>query len=296
MSATVQPEDQFKPFDPVSDSFNGSSHANSYTSISSFKNTIDTDNLNVSGLNSSPARVSAPPSSLASPGNVGIAKGDVAFKEDQQVFRGVRGIAERPSSISRLSLIDTKWLERCQVFGEMETEVKPGAGNQENVPVVSKEEVDRIIGNKDRNVLKDLEGGEDPKGHSPDKNVHDRVPKQSQHQTQEKVTDRQEEAIGTSQMSLANTEDENKPRKNSACAQKKGKKRQREGENIDGEMSKEGGVKKRRRNAKKESSDVNLSPDQSGGKKRRAKKKEDGETKEEKDTELPKKVKDPVSA
>lgn len=287
MTATVQPEDQFKPFDPISDSFDGSSRSNSSTSKSSFKNT---DDLNVSGLHSSPARVSVPPSSLSSPGNVGIAKGDVALKEDQQVFRGVRGIAARPSSISRLSLIDTKWLERCQVFGEMETEVKPGAGNQENVPVVRKEEVDRIIGNKDKNVLKDLERGEGLKGHSPDKNVHCPVPKQSQQQTQEKVTDRQEEAIGTSQMSLANPEDENKPRKYSACAEKKGKKRQREGENIDGEMSEEGGVKKRRRNAKKESSDVKLSPDQSGGKRRRAKK-EDGETKEEKDTKLPKKVK-----
>lgn len=293
MTATVQPEDQFKPFDPVSDHFDGPSHSNSCASKSSFKNTIDTDDLNVSGLNSSPARVSVPPSSLSSPGNVGIAKGDVAFKEDQQGFRGVKGIAARPSSINRLSLIDTKWLERCQVFGEMETEVKPGAGNQENVPVVRKEEVDRIIGNKDRNVLKeagDLEGGEGPKGHSPDKNV----PKQSQQQAQEKVTDRQEEAIGTSQMSLANTEDEDKY---SACAQKKGKKRQRQGENVDGEMSEEGGVKKRRRNAKKESSDVNLSPGQSGGKRRRAKKQEDGETKEEKDTKLPKKVKFvPVSA
>lgn len=290
-SGTDQPlasGDQYKPFDPVSDSFNDSFHANCDNSKSSFKKTAGTDHLNVSGLDSSPAGASVPSSSLASPANVGIAKRDAAFKEDQQVFRGVRGVAARPSPVGRLSLIDTKWLERCQVFGEMETEVKPGAGNQEKAPGMREEEADRIPGNKEDDGLRDaghLEGGEALKDHAPDEDVHERRPKQSQQQMQEKVTDRQQASPETSL--IPNTED--KLENNGDCTKKKGKKRQREGENVGGEVSEEGGVKKRRRNAKKDS-DVNLSPDQAGGKKRRVKKK-DGETKEEKDTKLPKEVK-----
>lgn len=254
---------------------------------------MDTDNLNVSGLNSSPAGASVPASSsLASPANVGIAKRDAAFKEDQQVFRGVRGVAARPPPVGRLSLIDTKWLERCQVFGEMETEVKPGAGNQEKAPGMREEEVDRITGNTEKDGFRDAghsEGGEALKVHSPDEDVHKRRPKQSQQQRQEKVTEGQQESPKTSLVNVSNTEDKNKL-KDGDYTKKKGKKRQREGENMGGGVSEEGGVKKRRRNTKKESSDVNPSPDQAGGKKRRVKKK-DGETKEEKDPELPKEVK-----
>ncbi len=44
---------------------------------------------------------------------------------------GGRGFGGRPSPASRLSFVDRKWLERCQVFGEMGAEVRPGAGNQE---------------------------------------------------------------------------------------------------------------------------------------------------------------------
>ncbi|XP_056877247.1 ATP-dependent DNA helicase Q4 isoform X2 [Takifugu flavidus] len=282
--------DQYKPFDPVSDSFDDSFHTNCDNSKSSFKKTVGTDNVNVSGLNPSPAGASVPSSSLASPANVGIAKRDSAFKEDQQVFRGVRGIAARPSPVGRLSLIDTKWLERCQVFGEMETEVKPGAGNQEKPPGMREEEVDRIAGNKEKDGLRDAghsEGGEALKGHAPDEDVHKRRPKQSQQLMQENATDGQQESPETSLIPLANTEDKNKLKKNGDYTKKKGKKRQREGETMGGEVSEEGGVKKRRRNAKKESSDGNPSPDQAGGKKRRVKKK-DGETEEEKDTKLPK--------
>lgn len=249
---------------------------------------MGTDDLNVSGLNSSPAGASVPSSSLASPAKVGIAKRDAAFKEDQQVFRGVRGIAARPAAVGRLSLIDTKWLERCQVFGEMETEVKPGAGNQEKAPGLREEEVDRITGNKEKDGLRDAghsEGGEALKGHSPKDDVHKRRPKQSRQLMQEKVTDGQQESPETSLIPLANTEDKNKLEKNGDYTKKKGKKRQREGEKMGGDESEEGGVKKRRRNAKKESSDVNPSP-----KKKRVKKK-GGETKEEKDTKPPKEVK-----
>lgn len=293
-SATVQPvvpEDQFKPFEPVKESFDDSSHANCYTGKGSSKNCISTDNLNVAGLNSSPARASVPPSSLV-PDNIGVAKGDFPLREGPQVFRGVRGIGARPSSISRLSLIDKKWLERCQVFAEMENEVKPGAGNQENVQVLRKEEADRIIGKEEKDGGGETEKFERDglKSHSPDKNVRDCVHKHSRQQSPEKVSYRQEEVIEPTLMPLSNTEEENKQRKNSNYTQIKARKRQREGGNEEGGISEEGGMKKRRRKAKKESSEVNLSPDQAGGKKKRVKKKEDGDTKEEKDAKLPKKV------
>lgn len=291
-SATVQPmvpEDQFKPFEPVKESFDDSSHANCYTGKGSSEKNIGTDNLKVSGLNSSPARDFFPPSSLA-PDNVGVAKVDFALKEGPQVFREVRGNGARPSSISRLSLIDAKWLERCQVFGEMENEVKPGAGNQQNVQVMRKEEADRIIGNEENNGGRVTEKSERDgvKSHSPDKDVRDCVHKHSPQQLLENY--RQEEIIEPPPMLLSNTEEEKKEKKNGIYGKNKGRKRQREGSNEEGEMSEEGGVKKRRRNAKKERSEAKLSPDQTGGKKRRIKKKEDGETKEEKDAKLPKQV------
>ncbi|XP_051926271.1 ATP-dependent DNA helicase Q4 isoform X1 [Hippocampus zosterae] len=48
-------------------------------------------------------------------------------------FGGLRiaATAGRPSPANRLSNVDTKWLERCQVFAELEAEGKPAAGNQE---------------------------------------------------------------------------------------------------------------------------------------------------------------------
>lgn len=278
------PEDQFKPFEPVTESFDESPHADCYTAKDSPKNNVNADNLNVSGLNYSPARASAPPSSLA-PDKVGVEKGDFALREGPQVFGGVRATGARPSSVSRLSLIDKKWLERCQVFGEMEIEVKPGAGNQENVHVTRKEEADGISGNEEKDGGRETEtiGRDGLKSHSPDK-------KHSREQPPEKVNYRQEEVIEPTSTLLSNTEEESQQRKNSNYRQNKERKRQRVEENEEGEVSEEGGRKKRRRKAKKESSEVNLSPGQTGGEKKKVTKKEDGVTKEEKDTKLPKKV------
>nr|XP_043909169.1 ATP-dependent DNA helicase Q4 isoform X2 [Solea senegalensis] len=43
---------------------------------------------------------------------------------------GSNNTGGRPSPVSRFSSVDKKWLERCQVFEELEAEEKPGAGNQ----------------------------------------------------------------------------------------------------------------------------------------------------------------------
>ncbi|KAI4818382.1 hypothetical protein KUCAC02_011725 [Chaenocephalus aceratus] len=56
----------------------------------------------------------------------------ISLRGSPQVIAGFRGgMAGKPSPASRLSFVDKKWLERCQVFGEMGAEVKPGAGNVE---------------------------------------------------------------------------------------------------------------------------------------------------------------------
>ncbi|XP_077404749.1 ATP-dependent DNA helicase Q4 [Vanacampus margaritifer] len=51
--------------------------------------------------------------------------------------------AGRPSPANRLSFVDRKWLERCQVFGELVAEEKPGAGNQEGCQPNGKDEEKR---------------------------------------------------------------------------------------------------------------------------------------------------------
>uniref|UniRef100_A0A3P9P8E3 DNA 3'-5' helicase n=1 Tax=Poecilia reticulata TaxID=8081 RepID=A0A3P9P8E3_POERE len=54
------------------------------------------------------------------------------FKRSPPFLVGSGGsLAKRASVASRLSVVDRSWLERCQVFGEMEAEEIPGGGNQE---------------------------------------------------------------------------------------------------------------------------------------------------------------------
>uniref|UniRef100_A0A4W6C9A0 DNA 3'-5' helicase n=1 Tax=Lates calcarifer TaxID=8187 RepID=A0A4W6C9A0_LATCA len=64
---------------------------------------------------------------------IGALRGSPQFRGGFRGGMGAIGTGGRPSPASRLSFVDKKWLERCQVFGEMGTEEKPGAGNQERV-------------------------------------------------------------------------------------------------------------------------------------------------------------------
>ncbi|XP_019719004.1 ATP-dependent DNA helicase Q4 isoform X2 [Hippocampus comes] len=84
-----------------------------------------------------------PAKGSVSPGRTQVSpmsSGDV--EKDSGALRGALGPADlgrlriaatvgRPSPANRLSNVDKKWLERCQVFGELEAEEKPAAGNQE---------------------------------------------------------------------------------------------------------------------------------------------------------------------
>ncbi|XP_042362656.1 ATP-dependent DNA helicase Q4 [Plectropomus leopardus] len=217
---------------------------------------------------------------------------------------GGRGVGGRPSPASRLSFVDRKWLERCQVFGEMEVEVKPGSGNQE-ITLEKRGDGERgidaeIDAKGERRDAVDF--GRDEAFRSITKDKEDGSPKPAlQHNEKSRggggggggeAKRKGGEETETGWTPPLSPEDENESSHKSKGTKKRGRKRQREGESMEGETTDEGGAKKRRRNAtkKEESSDVNLRPAQEGGKKRRAKKKEDGEAEEEKETKAPKKV------
>lgn len=323
---------------------------------SSTSKVIRSQNPNATSLAPSPARSSNLLSSLSSPCRVGTSRGDIgatgklnesigasgdkeenvetlATPHKRDVSAGLigspkclgglrggmggRGIGGRPSPASRLSFVDRKWLERCQVFGEMGAEVKPGAGNQElelekrrarerERETVGEIQGDEKVGKEEIDAegqIRQADSGRDEgsKSIASETIVSNRAQKpalqhtgKSKRAEEENVKKKGDEEIERRMTPPLTAEDDDETSHKSKGTKKRGRKRQREGENMEGETTEEGGVKKRRRNGKKkeESSDVNPSPAQEGGKKRRAKKKgdEDAEAEEEKETKVPKKV------
>lgn len=321
-----EPEEQFEPFEPIGASSEDPAGATSTFSSSSVKSTSNNISYPENQIPSSPTSATVASSgllsSLSSSDKAGTSERDVCLREIPQVcggFRGGiggRGNGARPSPAGRLSFIDRKWLERCQVFGEMEAEVKPGAGNQEIVLDKKREKGEEMEGKiQDERVRKEgldaEEGGrreatnmEQDEEFKSDKKVSDKVLKSSQQHTEkskggEEKGNKQGDETGRGDTASAITGNENEVINNAKGTKKRGRKRQREGDDMEGDITEEGGVKKRRRNTKnkEESSGVDTGPPQAGGKKRRAKKKgdEDEETKEEKDTKVPKKVSHSVS-
>uniref|UniRef100_A0AAQ5ZV66 DNA 3'-5' helicase n=1 Tax=Amphiprion ocellaris TaxID=80972 RepID=A0AAQ5ZV66_AMPOC len=241
----------------------------------------------------------------------------VGFKGSPQIVRGFRGgiigkgFRGRPSPASRLSSVDKQWLERCQVFGEMGAEERPGAGNQEiNGEKVKEREIEEKIQGGD-GVGKEESLAEGQRKGSPDlgrddylesikrdKIVCETALKSAGRHAGKGRGEEKETRKGGEEMEKgkASPEDDNENGPKSKGTKKRGRKRQREGDDMDRDATEEGGEKKRRRNNKKkeESSDVYPSSDQGGaGKKKRTKKKgqEDGEEgNEKKETKGPKKV------
>ncbi|KAK2830464.1 hypothetical protein Q5P01_018395 [Channa striata] len=229
--------------------------------------------------------------------NIGSAGSSFALRGSPQCLRGFsggmrsKGVEGRPSPASRLSVVDKKWLERCQVFGEMEAEEMPGAGNQEiSVEYRGERESNREterdgrIGNGERKEAVDLERDEGLKSITSDKTCSDNAPFQQPtiKNKEEPIKKKREKRNGgneieTEQMPPPILEDDGDTSSKSSGTKKTGRKRQREGEGMVGETTEEGGVKKKRRNGKKkeEGSDETHSPVQPGGKKRRTKKKGD---------------------
>ncbi|KAM3596914.1 uncharacterized protein V6R79_022830 [Siganus canaliculatus] len=322
----AEPKEEFEPFEPIKESCEGASSAPSVCS-SSNSNSMSTGNTrevfkpqNPSASLPLPSPAKSSPLLLPStPGRAGALNGEVALKGSPTCLGGLRGgvvgrgTGGRPSPASRLGFIDKKWLERCQVFGEMEAEVKPGAGNQEidadkrEESVKGKEteeKVDSLVdkggtdGKETKRGEMDLGGDDYQMSITSQKEVNDTLPKCSTQQNEKnrverrkKANKKSDEEVETGLMPPPGSENDSETDLKSKSSKKRGKKRQREGENLEGEVTEEGGTKKRRRNARKkeEGSDVNTSPGPEGGKRRKAKKKENDEedAKEEKKTKAP---------
>ncbi|XP_072226828.1 ATP-dependent DNA helicase Q4 [Leuresthes tenuis] len=221
------------------------------------------------------------------------------FKGNSPFFVGFRGgMVGRPSPASRLSCVDTMWLERCQVFGEMGAEEQPGAGNQEvKVKQAEREEEierDQRAGKEEKNVEGEIKTAPDcgrEEGFASitrDEIVSENAPKSARRRTAKRVNKRKdgEEIEATPAVPPDDGSESNSVSKGT---KKRGRKREREVYDTEGDITEEAGVKKRRRNGKKKE---DSSTDGRGEKKKkRAKKKgedeEDGE--EEKEPKLPKK-------
>ncbi|XP_061753545.1 ATP-dependent DNA helicase Q4 [Nerophis ophidion] len=178
---------------------------------------------------------------------------------------------QRPSPASRLGFVDKKWLERCQVFREMEAEERPGAGNQERVLVVGKKDKEEDVVGKDfiqekKTAVRNVS--------TPNESEIEAVPVQQ-------CTGKQGNTVEHLTTSLPA---EDPPSSSGA------KKRQREMEMTQGE---EGGPKKRRQNAKK-SGKCDGKVEEGGGKRRtkRSKKKgkDNDEAEAEEDTQVPRRL------
>lgn len=153
--------------------------------------------------------------------------------------RGVAAGLGRPTPAKRLSAVDRKWLQRCQVFGELCLEERPAAGNQEMKPEERREE------------NRKEEGSEDDRGGKTEADMKTvRVLEAPQLQTQETGGDgnqRMEEQTGGELLESVTPDlDRNL---NSNKTQRGGRKRQREEDVLE-----EGGQekKKQRRRKKKD--------------------------------------------
>lgn len=286
----VEPEEHFQPFKPVNESCEDSKNLDSsdhQTKCNSSK-LMGSQNQNASSLLT--PRKSTLLSSLCSPGKVGILGQDVVSKETPKVFRGGMGCSgARPSPASRLSFIDKKWLERCQVFGEMDAEVRPGGGNQEII-VKGSDEGEMQANTQDQTVGK----GEKDTAINSKEHINDHTRNMQGQSTQSKtVNESNGEQVG--QMTTSPLTESGKKRNDKPKSREKGgKKRQRDEEISEGSPSEEGGVKKKRRNAKSKEGTTGTEPDpaRAGAKKRKAKKKEDenGHKEAAGDTKVPKMV------
>lgn len=324
----VEPSEPFKPFEPVRTE---SADAASNCSNSGKSNIIQDITLQISTptVASSPARSSTLLSSLSSPPFKGTSERDKkenpetlqthdpivpsSLKGSPQIGGGRRGaivgkgFGGRPSPASRLSFVDRNWLERCQVFGEMEAEERPGAGNHEVRVEKGAERKEggekgkEICENRERTCSLSREGNKTGESITGGKILSDIAVKLVQHgigkakgAREDKERKMVDEQVDVGPPSLKTPEDSTEKNPKTKAFNKRGAKRQREKDGTEADATEDGGVKKRRRNTKKkESFDVNHSPASGGGgKKRRAKKKEeeDGEWEEVKEAKEPKKV------
>ncbi|XP_061521256.1 ATP-dependent DNA helicase Q4 isoform X2 [Phycodurus eques] len=165
---------------------------------------------------------------------------------------GGAATAARPSPANRLISVDRKWLERCQVFGELGAEEKPRAGNQEGRRPSGKDEEKRV---NEKDATTNTPANLDPRPVKMKENTEDPVPP--------------ENVSGS-------------PPKKSV------KKRQREGEAIEEGGARK---RRRKKNEDGDEKKNEENAEEGNGKKRRRKEgKEDPEAEKDKETKASKKV------
>lgn len=267
----LEPVDHFEPFKPFTESCGHpekSDRSDGQIKCNSTKS-IDSQNQNSSGLVT--PRKSTP---LSSSSADKVAGQDVVSKETPKVLGGFKGgigcSGSKPSPASRLSVIDKKWLERCQVFGEIEADVRPGAGNQE---IVVKGLDDGQIGANSQDRRAEEKAITNGKEHGSE-----HVQGQSaQRENGSEIDGEQSTQTATTALAEGENEQKDKPK----GVKKGGRKRQREEESV---PSEEGAAKKRPRNGKSKGATGDGEPGSSraGGKKRKGKEdngKKDGDMK-----------------
>lgn len=245
----LEPEDPFEPFTPVTESCeNPEKPSGGLSAGSERQSRSDPIKLMVSQDQNAPSlpapRTSTLLPSASPPDAVGVARRDVASTESPKVLGGLRGAAgscgSRPSPARRLSVIDTKWLERCQVFGEMGVDARPGAGNQE-VGVKGGDE-ERL---EPRAQNQSVETGEKDVTVAGREHAGGRA-----RETRERNTQSPGEGEISGERAREATSPVARDKKRTNRPKRGGRKRQREEASVEGSPSEGGGVRKRRRNGK----------------------------------------------
>lgn len=237
----------------------------------------------------------------------------VGLRGSQQFHGGFRGgiggknNAAKPSPANRLTSIDKKWLERCQVFGEMDAEEKPVAGNKDIVLETKdeKKEEQQSVKVKMQHNKTDKGSGKECQSGTIVESVeniqteatNNGAQKATQRKRKTKKDDIETKDVNMEQVELPGltpplTPDDGEDVPKVKSNKKKGRKRQREDEE---EMkNEESGAKKKRRRKKKDAdADGNDSQLPKPSRKRKTKKKGDEDDEEEEEEKKDKEPKKP---
>ncbi|XP_055013527.1 ATP-dependent DNA helicase Q4 [Boleophthalmus pectinirostris] len=234
-------------------------------------------------------------------------KGTPKFSNSYRGGIGGKITAAKPFLANRMTHIDQKWLERCQVFGELGAEEKPVVGNKD-VFIEQKQdkkdkeelelklnqvEIEKVYTKDSSSQSTGSDGGQEVKLASSvlksevNKSEKQRVQRKRKSKTVDNEIKEMNMDLEPSGMTPPLTSEEGVK-----ATKRKGRKRQRQGEEEEGGGEEEVTEAKKKRRRKKKDADGEVN-DQSPKpvKKQRAKKKrdEDGEEEEEKKEKEPKK-------
>ncbi|XP_055081382.1 ATP-dependent DNA helicase Q4 isoform X2 [Periophthalmus magnuspinnatus] len=232
-------------------------------------------------------------------------KGAPKFSSSFRGEIGGKSTAAKPCLANRLTHIDKKWLERCQVFGELGAQDKPVVGNKEVIfeqkqdqkdealeLKINQSDIEKVYCKDNSSKSKGSADGQEVKLANRDlkSEVNSSEVKPVQHKRKSKVDNEIKEVnmdLEPPGLTPPLTPEEGAKTKST---KRKGRKRHREGEEEDGAVEEqETGAKKKRRRKKKDAAANDNDESPKPAKKQRAKKKgdKDGEEKKEKEPTKP---------